>query len=199
MEIVFVRHGQTDLNKEVRLQGALIDAELNQAGRAYAKKAAEKFNYQEFSEVYASPLKRAVETAEIFTHNQKKITLDKRLIEFDFGDWDGKKMSEIIANYPDVIDPWGKIDQNYEKYAHNGETYQAFEKRCASFIKDAYQKHVDDKILVVAHGRLIRMMAAHLLNHGQMDMFDTMSNCAIAKFRIHDQLVRMDYYNRVLA
>ena len=35
MEIVFIRHGQTDVNKDNRLQGAHVDAELNDYGRAF--------------------------------------------------------------------------------------------------------------------------------------------------------------------
>lgn len=38
MEIVFIRHGQTDVNKDNRIQGAQVDADLNEFGREYAKK-----------------------------------------------------------------------------------------------------------------------------------------------------------------
>lgn len=199
MEIVFIRHGQTDVNKDNRLQGAMVDAELNEAGRTYAKKAAANFDASGFAAVYSSPLKRAVETAKIFTKGQKELHLDKRLLEFDFGEWDGKKMSEITEKYPNVMDPWGKITRNYVDYAPNGETYEAFEQRCADFLTEMYQKYPDKKVLVVAHGRLIRMMAAHYLTHGDMDQFDTMNNCALAKFGVRNGKVRMFYYNRVLA
>lgn len=199
MEIVFIRHGQTDVNKDNRLQGALIDVELNEAGREYAKKAAENFDESKFDVVYSSPMKRAVETAKIFTKDKKEINLDKRLLEFDFGEWDGMRMEEIGEKYPDVVDPWGKINRNYVKYAKNGESYEAFDKRCGEFLDEMYQKYPDKKVLVVAHGRLIRMMAAHYLNHGNMDLFDTMDNCALAKFSIRKGIARMDYYNRKLA
>ena len=199
MEIVFIRHGQTDVNKDNRLQGALIDAELNEAGRDYAKKSAENFDENKFDVVYSSPMKRAVETAKIFTKNKKEIKLDKRLLEFDFGDWDGMKMEKIGEKYPDVVDPWGKINRHYIKYAPNGESYEAFDKRCGEFLDEMYQKYPDKKVLVVAHGHLIRMMAAHYLTHGDMDQFDTMDNCALAKFSIRNGITRMDYYNRKLA
>lgn len=89
MEIVFIRHGQTDVNKDNRIQGAQVDADLNEFGREYAKKSAAKFDENKFDVVYSSPMKRAVETAKIFTKGKKKLNLDKRLLEFDFGDWDG--------------------------------------------------------------------------------------------------------------
>lgn len=198
MEIVFIRHGQTDVNKENRLQGSSIDLPLNAKGRAYAEKAAAKFDARSFDQVYSSPMKRAVETARIFTKGEKRIKLDKRLLEFDFGEWDGKQMKEIWAHYPDVLDPWGKVNKHYLKYAAHGESYAALEKRCASFINDLLARYPDQKILVVAHGRLIRMMAAHLLTNGDMDQIDTMDNCALAKFGLRQQQVRLFYYNRLL-
>lgn len=199
MEIVFIRHGQTDVNKDNRLQGAKVDAELNDYGREYAKKAAENFDENEFDVVYSSPMKRAVETAKIFTKGQKKINLDERLLEFDFGDWDGKRMDDLAKKYPDIIDPWGKVNRNYIKYAKNGESYEAFDQRCSSFLDEMYRKYPHKKVLVVAHGRLIRMMAAHYLTHGDMDQIDTMNNSALAKFSVRDGIARMIYYNRLLA
>lgn len=200
MEIVFIRHGQTDVNKDNRLQGSLVDAELNETdGRNYAKKAAANFDENEFDVVYSSPMKRAVETAKIFTKGRKEIKLDKRLLEFDFGDWDGMKMEEIRDKYPDVVDPWGKVNRDYVKYAKNGETYEEFDKRCSEFLDEMYRKYSDKNVLVVAHGRLIRMMAAHYLTNGDMDKIDTMDNCGLTKFEVRDGIARLFYYNRLLA
>lgn len=198
MEIVFIRHGQTDVNKDNRIQGAQVDADLNEFGREYAKKSAAKFDENKFDVVYSSPMKRAVETAKIFTKGKNKLNLDKRLLEFDFGDWDGKKMDDIAKEYPDVVDPWGKVTRDYVKYAKNGEGYEEFEARCANFLDEIYQKYPEGKVLVVAHGRLIRMMAAHYLSNGDMDKIDTPNNCALSKFSVRDGVARLYYYNRVL-
>ena len=199
MEIVFIRHGQTDVNKDNRIQGAQVDAELNDYGREYAQKAAKNFDESQFDVVYSSPMKRAVETAEIFTTGQKQIKLDDRLLEFDFGDWDGKKMADLAKKYPDVMDPWGKVNRNYVKYAPNGETYEEFDQRCGEFLDEMYHKYSDKKVLVVAHGRLIRMMTAHYLTNGDMDKIDTMNNSALTKFSVRAGIPRLIYYNRLLA
>ena len=50
----------------------------------------------------------------------------------------------------------------------------------------------------MAHGRLIRMMAAHYLSNGDMDKIDTPNNCALSKFSVRDGIARLYYYNRVL-
>lgn len=158
MEIVFIRHGQTDVNKSGKIQGASIDAELNETGRKLAQDSARNFDESQFNAVYASPMKRALETARIFTKDQKDIILDKRLLEFDYGEWDGALLSEMAQKYPDAIDPWGKADGNYIKYAPHGESMDELEKRCASFLDEIIKKYPDEKVLVVAHGTLIRMM-----------------------------------------
>lgn len=98
MEIVFIRHGQTDVNKDNRLQGAHVDAELNDYGRAYAKKAAANFDENKFDVVYSSPMKRAVETAKIFTKGKKKINLDDRLLEFDFATGMARRWMILLRN-----------------------------------------------------------------------------------------------------
>ena len=199
MEIVFLRHGQTDLNKSARIQGSSVNASLNEAGRAYAEKAAKNFDPSSFDVVYCSPLNRAVETAEIFVKGQKEIQLDDRLLDIDFGEWDGKPLSELKEKHPDALDPWGKVARSYVKYAPNGESHEALNKRCGEFLDDIAKKYPDKKILVVCHGTLIRMMAAHYLTNGDMIHFETVDNCALTKFSYREGIARMNYYNRVLA
>jgi broad specificity phosphatase PhoE len=65
--IYVVRHGQTDWNLEGRFQGR-IDIPLNEKGKNQAKKTKEKLEGIEFDKVFSSPLKRALETAQIITN-----------------------------------------------------------------------------------------------------------------------------------
>lgn len=199
MEIVFIRHGQTDLNKSGRIQGSSVNLSLNKEGREYAEEAAKNFDPSEFDAVYVSPLDRAVETAEIFTKGQKKLIPDDRLLEFDYGEWDGELLTEMKKKHPDAIDPWGKVAKNYVDYASNGETHEELNKRCGDFLDEMYKKYPDGKVLVVAHGTLIRMMAAHYLTHGDISGFDTIANCGLVKFSVRENIARMIYYNRILA
>lgn len=198
MEIVFVRHGQTDLNKTRKIQGALFDHDLDHEGRAYAEKAAANFDPSSFDLVFSSPMKRAVTTAKIFTKGQKEIRLDKRLMEFNFGEWDGQYLTELGKKYPDAIDPWGKAAANHVKYAPSGETFAELNERCGDFLADLHQNYPDKKILVVCHGTLIRMMFAHCFTDGDINAFETMANCALAKISVRENIFRTNYYNRVL-
>ena len=199
MEIVFIRHGQTDLNKNNEIQGAAVDFPLNQAGEAFAKKSAENFDVSGYDAVYVSPLKRAKQTAEIFVKNQKKLIIDQRLIEFDYGEWDGKLLSQMRQEHPDAIDPWGKVNQNYIKYAKHGESFTDLKKRSNDFLNMVKSKYPNGKVLVVAHGTLIRMMVAASLTEGEINNFETMDNCGLAQISYREGIARLDFYNRLLA
>ena len=76
--IYIVRHGETDWNKEHRIQGH-VDIPLNDQGKLDAKKAKDKLKKVKFDVVFSSPLSRAYETAKIITDNE--IIIDKRLME----------------------------------------------------------------------------------------------------------------------
>ena len=86
-KVILVRHGETDWNKEYRLQGR-TQILLNERGREQARQTAAGLKRQGivFDAVYASPLLRAVETAEILSgFPRERIKTDERIIEFAFG------------------------------------------------------------------------------------------------------------------
>src|SRR5690606_41429550 len=74
----------------------------------------------EFDAIYSSPLIRAANTAEIAS-NGKKVTQDERLIEVDFGKWEGKTREEFIAENPDIWNQWCEDPANV-KAGETGET-----------------------------------------------------------------------------
>ena len=98
--IYVVRHGQTDWNLEGRFQGR-IDIPLNEKGKNQAKKTKEKLEGIEFDKVFSSPLKRALETAQIITN--EPIEIDNRIIERCNGQLEGKLKTEC-ENMVDFTD-----------------------------------------------------------------------------------------------
>ena len=172
---------------------------MSQEGCAYAKKAAKNFDPSQFDAIYASPLKRAQETARIFVGPDLPIKTDRRLEELDYGDWDGKSSKDFKRLYPDAFDSRGLINNNMYQYNKNAETRKHFEARLASFFDELYKKHPHDKVLVVCHGVVSRMIVAHYLTKGDISYFDQMVNCGIAKLRINDDIQSLAYWNRVLA
>ena len=64
-DVYLFRHGQTDANKELRWQGCGINLSLNEEGRVQAFSVLEKLRNAGLECIFSSPLKRALETAEI--------------------------------------------------------------------------------------------------------------------------------------
>ena len=93
------RHGETDWNRELRLQGQ-TDVPLNDKGREQALALREVFISIEVDVVLSSTLKRASETSDIvFSTNDYKVIRDKNLKEFCLGDLEGKKRSDVVDEF----------------------------------------------------------------------------------------------------
>jgi len=99
VKLLVIRHGKTRWNLEKRIQG-LQDIPLCAEGRAELHKCKippEFSSYQWAS----SPLQRAAETAKLL--GAKDLILEPALIEMDWGEWDGHRLSELRAKYGDVM------------------------------------------------------------------------------------------------
>lgn len=95
-----IRHGQTDLNKEGRLQGRQ-GLPLNEYGIKQAEALRDKLENIKFDYVFSSPQERAIQTAEIATGI--KAIIDTRLDVFDLGEADRLKKGEVkmVGGVPD--------------------------------------------------------------------------------------------------
>ena len=93
--ISFVRHGETPLNRDGRLQGR-VDVDLSPRGLEQVARLATRLSSWEITSVYSSPLARARQTAiAIAAVAGCEVEIDERLIELDYGDWDGLPLAEI--------------------------------------------------------------------------------------------------------
>jgi broad specificity phosphatase PhoE len=95
--IAFVRHGQTALNRGGRLQGRL-DAPLSELGSRQAAALRRGFADEPVVRVCSSPLRRACDTAAgIAREHGLGVDVDERLIELDYGEWDGLALGDVPA------------------------------------------------------------------------------------------------------
>lgn len=108
MELILVRHGQTALNREERVQGQ-SDAPLDEVGRRQAACVAARLGKLPLRAVFSSPLRRALETATaIAKPHGLAVRVEPGLIEMDVGDLDGITYQEMHARYPDLLQAWKK-------------------------------------------------------------------------------------------
>jgi probable phosphoglycerate mutase len=159
----FVRHGETDWNRERRYQGH-GDVPLNDTGRAQAARnglALKDLIAAPARVAYiSSPLMRATETLEIMRGAmglpKKRYALDDRLIEIDLGRWNGKTYEEVAAEDPGVHERREK-----EKWAFRtpgGESYAEAAARVRDFLTT-----LDRPAIITGHGASGRILRAYLL------------------------------------
>ena len=116
MKLYLVRHGQTDWNKEKRLQGQ-EDIPLNDFGRHLAKETGIGLRNVRIDHCLSSDLKRAQEKANMIIDegsNKVPIIMDKRLKEIAFGEWEGKS---VARNQMEVPDEFLKFYDDPEHFA----------------------------------------------------------------------------------
>src|SRR5919112_2688628 len=93
--LLLARHGETDWNRELRIQGS-SDIELNELGRAQAHALAQELEHVELDAIYASDLSRARATAEaVAASHGLEVRLHPRLRERSFGGWEGFTREDI--------------------------------------------------------------------------------------------------------
>jgi len=161
MKLFLVRHGQTDWNLAQRFQG-MSDIPLNETGRQQAHALGERLSSQDFEAVYSSPMRRALETAELITARKIGIQTDPRLQEISFGDWEGMAYDEINGKYPDALKIWEN------DVVHNappgGETLEQLVQRVQSILNDLHASHRGQTVLIVAHGGVLQSLICLALN-----------------------------------
>ncbi|MBX3255907.1 MAG: histidine phosphatase family protein [Chitinophagaceae bacterium] len=161
LKVILLRHGETPYNADGNRYCGRTDIGLTEKGLAQAQKVFAALKDVHIDAVYASPLARARKTAEIASGNRPVIT-DERIIEADFGLWEGKTKEEFIAENPELWWQWMKDPKN-TKAGGTGETGGEIVKRVNDFFEEMNVKHNNQKILVVAHNGINRLYMAFKL------------------------------------
>ena len=164
MQLALIRHGQTDWNRDLRLQGS-SDIPLNDTGREQARKAVELLAASEWDVIVSSPLGRARETAQIIADG---LGLElgpayDLLTERDYGEGEGATEEVIAERWPNKEYPGL---ESVESVGDRGT--RALEQIAADF--------GDARVIIVTHGTLIRVTLDELSGFS----FPSISNAAIS-------------------
>ena len=161
MKLLFIRHGQTDFNKNKIPQGQEIDAPLNDEGIKQIEEAA-TYLPNDLDFIISSPLKRASQTAEILNKKLNiKIQFNDDIKELRYGSLAGKTWPEVEIETGDknVKEKDDNITFDYSKFG--GDTAADLKKRVGKFIEELKLTNSDKTILIVTHGGVIDTM--HIL------------------------------------
>jgi len=145
MKLIFCRHGETDWNAEGRMQGH-ADIPLNQIGINQAYNLKERLKDIKIDFIFSSPLKRALETAEIINESLHiPLIIEPALIERDLGKYEGLTRSEI--------EKMGiNIHLELDNKIPTVESALEIEERIYNLLDKLKREYEDKTILIVSHG-----------------------------------------------
>lgn len=157
--LLLIRHGQTEWNRLRKWQGH-ADIPLNATGRQQAQALAQRLSTWHIDVMYASPLQRAHETAQIVAApHQLTIHVDSVWQERDAGLFSGMTGEDIKRDYP-------------EKYAEmqgglmnpiNGESNEALLQRIVPAYERVVAQHKGEVVAIVSHGGSLAALVTHVL------------------------------------
>lgn len=160
VRLALLRHGRTAWNRAHKLQGR-SDQPLDAEGAAEIRARALPSDWRS-AKLVASPLQRAKHTAELLAEGAP-VTTDPRLIEMDFGDWEGRRGADLIddraSGYRHVED-WGWSFQ-----PPNGEPLTALRNRVSAFLQDVGRRCDRDGAAAIAVCHIGVMRVALALAH----------------------------------
>lgn len=211
IRLYLVRHGETDYNKELRIQGR-IETDLNNLGIQQSSLTGEYLNKHvpQFDYCFVSPQKRAMQTFEIINSIYKKnnkinnIIISEDLKEIHCGRWEGRLYKELEQEEPEII---YKIRTDINFPYPEGESAQDVKKRSENFFKNhilnlsnGNQKPLN--ILIVSHGNLLRTLSTVILELPlEFSLKVIFHNAAISfieeKPFIKDHFYKIIYWNNI--
>lgn len=162
LNIYLLRHGETAYNADGNRYCGKTDIELTEKGVKQAQVLQQSLKDTRFEAIYSSPLQRAYNTARIASNDSNLVIKDDRLIEMDFGAWEGKTREEFIAEAPALWKNWDQAP-DINRAGGTGDTATDIVKRMDSFFTEIVAKHAKGAVLVVAHNTVNRLYLAYKL------------------------------------
>lgn len=175
--VLLVRHGTTPTTGRV-LPGRSTGLHLSDAGREQADRAAQRLAALPVAAVYASPLERTGETAQVTAdHLGLPVQEEQGLLECDVGDWTGRELAELSR-----LPQWRDVQHSPATFAFpGGESIVSMQQRMVTAIARIRAAHLGQVVACFSHADPIKALLAHALGLG-LDSFQrfTVSPCSVS-------------------
>lgn len=159
-EIILVRHGETEWNVEEVYRGR-IDINLDEAGVRQAELLGEYLSNLELDAIYSSPLRRALDTANIIAQYQKVgIQVTNGLIDFNYGEWQGLPERKVRKSYRALHNEWHTNPDRVKM--PGGESLADVRERAVGVVNDVISKYRGG-IVLVSHRVVNKILICSLL------------------------------------
>jgi len=159
--LLLIRHGENEFVKTGKLAGRLPDVHLNERGRQQAAELAKALSDVPLKAIYASPLERAMETANPIAEGRKlEIQLRPELMDTDIGKWQGRTLKQVRR-----LKKWKVVQQAPSRFTFpEGESFLQNQTRIVSCLDEIAASHKPkDVVAVVFHADPIKLAVAYYL------------------------------------
>ena len=161
-ELILIRHGETDWNRELRFQGQ-VDVPLNATGLEQARRVAQRLLAEPFGvqHLVCSDLLRTRQTAEpsaqaLLPQLSLDAAADPGLREQNFGIMDGMRVQDVKTDHAQAWERWVRFEADYAM--PGGETTRQFHTRVMDAVRCIALEHTGKTVMVVTHGGVLDMI-----------------------------------------
>ena len=192
LRLILARHGETDWNRILRIQGAKSDSPLNQKGMQQAEDLASRLERENIRAVYSSPLKRALNTAKaIAARHRLEVITTPLLREIEAGELEGVATAELGTRFSYYL-----IRDGVEKRIPGGESLADLQERCWGFIEQIKQDYTNGSVLLVSHYFAILSIICAVLELPLANIMRLrMSSASISIIVSDDDMTRLELFN----
>lgn len=151
IRLVLVRHGEVDANRQYQYLGRRDD-QLNETGLGQADSLAVALTDVAFDAVLSSPLQRAWVTARRLAQPAELgVSTDDRLIELDFGSWEGRSRSDVVKTSPKALAEVEGWEADPSRSTPGGESLLELQGRVVDLADELARERAGATVVVVSH------------------------------------------------
>jgi broad specificity phosphatase PhoE len=182
LRLLFIRHGQTLWNKELRYNGD-TDTDLTNLGRRQAAAVATRLQNRHLEAVIASDRQRATQTAAAIAVGHGQVRPDERWREVCFGEAEGLRWREVVERFPAAARAWA--ENRPDAAMPGGESMLDVVRRVQPALTELVAEFDNKTVAVVSHGGPLRvalclLLAADITQHWRYNVMPcTLSEVAV--------------------
>ncbi|MGA2670783.1 MAG: histidine phosphatase family protein [Dehalococcoidia bacterium] len=159
-KLILARHGETVWNVEKLYRGR-TDVNLDEVGIKQAELLGKYLSNWKLEAIYSSPLRRALDTANIVARYQKiGVHIAEGFIDFDYGEWQSLPEEEAKRLYPTLHNEWH--NNPHKVKMPGGESLEDVRRRATEVVNDVISKY-QGSILLVSHRVVNKVLICSLL------------------------------------
>jgi broad specificity phosphatase PhoE len=189
-ELYLVRHGTTTLNVQNRYRGRR-DVPLDAQGWADAVDAARALSPLGLAAVYAGPLRRTINTAQVIADECRvpDVRILHGLINLDYGVWEGMTSEEAAMYDPEMFSQYKSSPDT--AICPSGERLSDAQGRMIEAVQLIGERHKGERVAGITHAVMIRLVASKLLNLPGEEWRIPVGRGSLTKFEVENGQIRL--------